>query len=54
MNLSASNFRAYSLRRTVPSTINEDIARGLGPAFGTVTLIAGQTTVAVGRSATPR
>ena len=49
MNLAPSIFKAYDIRGIVPSTINEDIARGLGRAFGTVALAEGQTTVAVGR-----
>ncbi len=49
MNLSASIFKAYDIRGVVPSTLNEDIALGLGRAFGTVALQQGQTTVAVGR-----
>ena len=49
MNLAPSIFKAYDIRGIVPSTINEDIARGLGRAFGTVAQAEGQTTVAVGR-----
>jgi hypothetical protein len=36
MNLSSSIFKAYDIRGIVPSTINEDVARGLGRAFGTM------------------
>jgi phosphomannomutase len=49
MQLSPSIFKAYDIRGVVPSTINPDVARGLGRAFGTVALAEGQTTVAVGR-----
>jgi len=49
MQLSSSIFKAYDIRGVVPSTINPDVARGLGRAFGTVALAEGQTTVAVGR-----
>ena len=49
MKLSASIFKAYDIRGVVPSTLNEDIALGLGRAFGTVAMQQGQTTVAVGR-----
>ncbi|HPW29967.1 MAG TPA: phosphomannomutase/phosphoglucomutase, partial [Rhodoferax sp.] len=49
MNLSSSIFKAYDIRGIVPSTINEDVARGLGRAFGTMAMAEGQTTVAVGR-----
>jgi phosphomannomutase len=48
MNLSSSIFKAYDIRGIVPSTINEDVARGLGRAFGTVAMAEGETTVAVG------
>lgn len=46
---SPSIFKAYDVRGIVPATLNEDVARGLGRAFGTVAHAAGQTTVAVGR-----
>jgi phosphomannomutase len=49
MHLSASIFKAYDIRGIVPSTINEDVALGLGRAFGTVARAQGETTVAVGR-----
>ena len=49
MQISSSIFKAYDIRGIVPSTINEDIARGLGRAFGTVAMAEGETTVAVGR-----
>jgi phosphomannomutase len=49
MQLSASIFKAYDIRGIVPSTLNVDIALGLGRAFGTVALSQGETTVAIGR-----
>jgi len=42
-------FKAYDIRGIVPSTLNEDVARGLGRAFGTAAQAEGQTVVAVGR-----
>jgi len=49
MQLSSSIFKAYDIRGVVPSTLTEDVALGLGRAFGTVALSQGETTVAVGR-----
>ena len=49
MQVSSSIFKAYDIRGIVPTTINAEVARGLGRAFGTVALAEGQTTVAVGR-----
>ncbi len=49
MQLNAGIFKAYDIRGIVPSTLNEDIALGLGRAFGSVAVAQGQTTVAVGR-----
>ena len=49
MQLSASIFKAYDIRGVVPSTLTEDVALGLGRAFGSVALAQGETTVAVGR-----
>ena len=49
MNVDASIFKAYDIRGIVPSTLNEQVAEGLGRAFGTVALAEGQSTVAVGR-----
>ena len=42
-------FKAYDIRGVVPQTLNEEFARGLGRAFGTVAMARGETTVAVGR-----
>ena len=49
MQLSPSIFKAYDIRGIVPSTINEEVARGLGRAFGTMAMQQGERTVAVGR-----
>ncbi len=49
MQIAASIFKAYDIRGIVPSTINEEVARGLGRAFGTVARAEGETHVAVGR-----
>ena len=49
MQLNASIFKAYDIRGVVPSTIDEDIAFGLGKAFGGRALAEGEKTVAVGR-----
>ena len=42
-------FKAYDIRGIVPSTLNEEVALGLGRAFGTAARAEGQTMVAVGR-----
>ena len=49
MQLSPSIFKAYDIRGIVPSTLTEEVALGLGRAFGTVACAQGETTVAVGR-----
>jgi phosphomannomutase len=49
MKISASIFKAYDIRGIVPSTLTEEVAFGLGRAFGTVARTQGETTVAVGR-----
>ena len=49
MTLSPTIFKAYDIRGTVPSTVNEDMAHALGLAFGAAALRAGERTVAVGR-----
>src|SRR3989344_5454805 len=46
-------FKAYDIRGIVPSTLNEEVALGLGRAFGTAARAEGQTTVAVGRDGRP-
>ena len=49
MQISPVIFKAYDIRGIVPATLNEDVALGLGRAFGTIAMAQGQTTVAVGR-----
>ncbi len=49
MQLTPSIFKAYDIRGVVPSTLNEQVAEGLGKAFGTHALAQGQSTVVVGR-----
>ena len=49
MQVTPSIFKAYDIRGVVPSTLNEQVAEGLGKAFGTQALAEGQTRVAVGR-----
>jgi phosphomannomutase len=49
MQLTSNIFKAYDIRGVVPSTLTEEVALGLGRAFGTVALAQGETTVAVGR-----
>src|SRR3954466_7081010 len=49
MQLSASIFKAYDVRGVVPSTLNEEVARALGRAFGETALKEGEKAVAVGR-----
>ena len=49
MQLSPSIFKAYDIRGIVPSTLTDEVALGLGRAFGTVARAQGENTVAVGR-----
>ena len=49
MQVTPTIFKAYDIRGIVPSTLDEDVAEGLGKAFGTQALAEGQSTVAVGR-----
>ncbi|MEP6790734.1 MAG: phosphomannomutase/phosphoglucomutase, partial [Ramlibacter sp.] len=49
MQLSPSIFKAYDIRGIVPSTLDEEVAQGLGRAFGSRALQQGERTVAVGR-----
>ncbi len=49
MQPSTAIFKAYDVRGIVPATLNEEVARGLGRAFGSAARAIGQTTVAVGR-----
>ncbi|MDR2299365.1 MAG: phosphomannomutase/phosphoglucomutase [Comamonas sp.] len=49
MQVASSIFKAYDIRGIVPSTLTEEVARGIGRAFGMAALAAGEKTVAVGR-----
>ena len=49
MQVTASIFKAYDIRGTYPRTLHEELAEGLGRAFGTVAVKEGQHAVAVGR-----
>ncbi len=49
MQVAASVFKAYDIRGVVPAGLNESVAEGLGKAFGTAAMAAGERTVAVGR-----
>lgn len=47
--IAASIFKAYDIRGTTPVTLNAEVARALGRAFGTRAAMLAQHTVAVGR-----
>jgi phosphomannomutase len=49
VQVASSIFKAYDIRGIVPSTLNEEVARAVGRAFGMAALAAGETVVAVGR-----
>ena len=49
MPFSPSIFKAYDIRGIVPATLDENVARALGRAFGTTALAQGEKTVAIGR-----
>jgi len=49
MKVEPSIFKAYDIRGIVPSTVTEQVAEGIGKAFGTVARQEGETSVAVGR-----
>ncbi|MGI9133644.1 MAG: phosphomannomutase/phosphoglucomutase [Rhodoferax sp.] len=49
MKVHPSICKAYDIRGVVPATVTEEIAEGIGRAFGTQALAQGQTSVAVGR-----
>ena len=49
MQVTASIFKAYDIRGVVPSSLSEEVAEGLGKAFGTQAMAEGQTQVAVAR-----
>ena len=49
MQLSPAIFKAYDIRGIVPASLDEEVARALGRAFGTAALQQGERVVAVGR-----
>jgi len=49
VQVASSIFKAYDIRGIVPSTLNEEVALGVGRAFGMAALAVGETVVAVGR-----
>jgi phosphomannomutase len=49
MQLDPSIFKAYDIRGIVPATVTEEVAEGIGKAFGSIALAQGEKTVAVGR-----
>jgi phosphomannomutase len=49
MNTEASIFKAYDIRGVVPTTVTEEVAEGIGKAFGSIALAHGERSVAVGR-----
>jgi phosphomannomutase len=49
MQVASSIFKAYDIRGIVPSTITDQVAEGIGKAFGTIARLEGETSVAVGR-----
>lgn len=49
VQIAASIFKAYDIRGVVPTTLTEEVARGIGRAFGMAALAQGERTVAVGR-----
>jgi phosphomannomutase len=49
MQITPSIFKAYDVRGIVTATLNTEVARALGRAFGTAARSCGELTVAVGR-----
>ena len=49
MKLDPSIFKAYDIRGITPTSLNPEVARSLGLAFGTHAIKQGERTVAVGR-----
>ena len=49
MPFSPTIFKAYDIRGVVPSTLDTDVARALGRAFGSTAAAQGEKAVAVGR-----
>lgn len=42
MQIAASIFKAYDIRGVVPATLTEEVARGVGRAFGMAALAEGE------------
>ena len=49
MKVTASIYKAYDIRGVVPSTVTDDVAEGIGKAFGSIAMANGERSVAVGR-----
>jgi phosphomannomutase len=49
MQVASSIFKAYDIRGIVPATVTEQVAEGIGKAFGTIARLEGETSVSVGR-----
>jgi len=49
MNISSSIFKAYDIRGIVGKTLNANVAKKIGQAFGSAALAKGQTSVVIGR-----
>lgn len=49
ITVAPSIFKAYDIRGIVGQTLNADVARQIGQAFGSAALAKGQTTVVIGR-----
>ena len=49
MQVTPSIFKAYDIRGTTPTTLNEAVAEAIGLAFGTQAMALGERVVAVGR-----
>ncbi len=49
MKVTASIYKAYDIRGVVPSTVTEEVAEGIGKAFGSIAMANGERSVAVGR-----
>ncbi|HPU10521.1 MAG TPA: phosphomannomutase/phosphoglucomutase, partial [Ottowia sp.] len=49
MQVTPSIFKAYDIRGTTPTTLNEPVAEAIGLAFGTQAMALGERVVAVGR-----
>ena len=45
MKTEASIFKAYDIRGVVPTTVTEEVAEGIGKAFGSIALTQGERCV---------